>query len=490
MPALRFRRYQRRLESWAHIAGLAATAWLVLPSPRGNLLRSILQGWIVASLALAWALVVFILLRLVIRNLSRVEVVPTTFRTASAAVWFAPAILLPPTPSGLVASVVLVMGATRLLCSRSLTADWSAYSDAKVLPIGELSVDAMPRHLLPALGVSFGLQGALALMLLGHFAAASGLLSLSVATLTSIAISLGAWSERNAPNLPRSVLGLCLTFLLAMVVGQALRGGGSGDGSGFGFGAGSGTGAFFGPVAIPRVEAEPVAGIAPGKPNVSDLPPTPPPGATGEVTPDVRVSADANIPGSFPGVILWPDVEPEVTLVAPFPAVRTSGGPPALLRPFVIPFGGEYWMYRWPFARPPRYSYFRRGSPAKLAFSTTDRTMLQMEALQKLDRAISLTCCSKIEVTVENSDRAAVGTRLELVVIDNGSAYKPPLSLGLQPLRAAGQPGTPMVEVLDFAVPAAPHLTQFDEFKVVFHRDPMHQDHSSRVALLRFTLIP
>ena len=475
----------RRLEAWAHVAGIAATAWLVLPTTHGDLLRGILQGWIVASLALAWALIVFILLRLVVRNLSRVEVLPNTFRAGSAAVWFAPAILLPLTPSGVLASVVLVMGATRLLCSQSATADWSAYPDAKVLRMGELSADAMPRHLLPALSVSFGLEAALCLMLLGHYAAASGLLSLSVATLTSIAIALGAWGESRPPNLPRSVFGLCLTFLLAMVAGRFL-----GGGAGFGFGAGSGTRAFFSPVPLPQAEADPVASIDPAKPKLPDPSLTPPPGATGEVTPDVRVSADANIPGSFPGVIIWPDVKPEVTLVAPFPAVRSNAGPPAMLRPFVIPFGGEYWMFRWPFARPPRYSYFRRGSPTKLAFSTTDRTMLQMEALQKLDRTISLTCCSKIEVTVENSDRFAAGTKLELVVADTDNAFKPPLSLGLQPLRAVGRPGAPMLETLDFAVPPAPRLTQFDELKVVFHRDPHRQDHSSRVAIERFTLIP
>jgi len=485
VPALSIA-HRRHLESWVHVAGLAATAWLVLPSTKGDLLRSMLQGWIVGSLALAWALTVFLLLRLVIRNVSRVEVLPNTFRGGSAAVWFAPAILLPLTPSGVLASVVLVMGATRLLCSQSAVADWSAYPDAKVLRMGELSADAMPRHLLSALLVSFGLQGALCLMLLGYFAAASGLLSLSVATLTSIAIALGAWSETRPPSLPRSALGLCLTFILAMVAGHYLRGGGSG----FGFGAGSGTRAFFKPVPLPQVEADPVASIGLTKPPSPEAPLTPPPGATGEVTPDMHVSPDVNVPGGFPGVILWPDVKPEVTLVAPYPAIRAGGGTPALLHPFVIPFGGEYWMFRWPFARPPRYSYFRRGSPTKLAFSTTDRTVLQMEALEKLDRTIALNCCSKIEVSVENTDRFAAGTKLELVVIDNDNPYKPPLSLGLQPLRANGQPGSPMLETVDFAVPAAPRLTQFDEIKVVFHRDPQHQDHSARVAILRFTLIP
>ena len=442
----------------------------------------LLQGWMVASLALCWALLLVFLLRMVVRHMNGVNVLPANFRHASAGVWYAPAILLPFNPAGITAAVVLVIGATRLLCSTSDGVDWS-YSGARVLGAGELSIDALPRHLAPALAVSAGLQGAVCLMLLGHSASAMGLLSASVAVLSAIAIALGAWGESRPPDLPRSVLGLCLTFMLAMLAGHLLGGGG------FGFGRGSGTSAFFGPPGqpVPRPEADPLARIGPEKAKPPEAP-TPPPGATGEVLPDVNF-AGPDVPGSFPGVILWPDVKPEITLVEPFPT-RGGSGPPALARPFIIPFGGEYWMYRWPFARPPRSSYFRRGTPAKLAFSTTDRTPLEMEALQKLDRTINLNCCSKIEVSVQNADYAAAGIRLELVVIDNDPPYKSPLSLGMQPLRGVPAPGTPLLETLDYPVPVSPRLAKFDEIKVVFHRDPKHQDHSARVAVERFTLIP
>jgi hypothetical protein len=477
---VRFHR-RHRLQGWVHVAGLAATAWLVLPRGGPNLFQRLLQGWIVGCLALAWAIGMVLLLRLVVRHVSRVDVMPAHLRGASPGVWFAPAILLPFTPAGITASVVLVIGATRLLCSTSETADGSGCGDVKVLRAGELSMEALPRHIVPAFAVSAGLQGTVCLTLIGHSATAAGLLSMSVATLTSLAIAAGAWAENRPPHMPRSVFGLCLTFLLALMVGHCMGGAGSA------FGAGSAGSSLFGPepAGNPR---DPIAAIDPHKPKAPELPPTPPPGATGEVTPNVNVS-DSNIAGSFPGVILWPEVKPDVALVMPYPVMRGTG-PPALVRPFVIPFGGEYWMFRWPFARPPRYSYFRRGSPAKLAFSTTDRTALHMEALQKLDRTIDLACCSTIEVSVENADRAAAGISLELIVIDADPPYKPPLSLGTVPLRSVMKASSPMLETLDFRVPAAPRLTQFDEFKVVFHRDPGHQDHSSRVAIERFTLIP
>jgi hypothetical protein len=476
------RHYSRRLESWAHVAGLAATAWLVLPHGGPDFGMRLLQGWIVASLALGWAILLVFLLRMVIRHMSGIDVLPTNFRHAGAAVWFAPAILLPPNPAGITAAVVLAIGATRLLCSASATADWSYAADIRVLGAGELSMDALPRHLAPALAVSAGLQGAVCLLLLDHPASAMALLSVSVATLTCIAIALGAWGGSRPPNLPRSVMGLCLTFLLAMMAGHFMGGGG------FGYGRGTGTTAFFGLPRTHNPNQDAAAKIGPDAPKPEEPVLTPPPGATGELLPEVRV-AGADAPGSFPGVILWPEVKPEVALVEPYPA-HGGSGPPALVRPFVIPFGGEYWMYRWPFARPPRSSFFRRGTPAKLAFSTTDRAPLEMEALQKLDRSIRLTCCSKIEVSVQNADRAAAGIRLELVVIDNQPPYKSPLSLGVQPLRGIPAPGTPMLETLDFVVPTAPRLAEFDELKVIFHRDPQHQDRSAKVAIDRFTLLP
>ncbi len=56
-----------------------------------------------------------------------------------------------------------------------------------------------------------------------------------------------------------------------------------------------------------------------------------------------------------------------------------------MAQPTTIPFSGEYWLYRLPYKQPPRGSYKRRGSPAKLFFHTTQGDPLSMEAKQKLD---------------------------------------------------------------------------------------------------------
>jgi len=479
------RQWTQRFEQWAPLAGLAATAWLVLPRGGHDLPVRIFQGCVVGTLALGWSAIVVVLLRLVVHHLTAAEVAPTNFRAASAGIWFAPAILLPLTPAGIGAAVVLAMGAARLLCTLTETADWTASSSRSMLETGSLALDVRPRHRIPSLAVAAGLQGAVTMMLLDHWATSAGLLSISVAILTAIAIALGAWTESRPPNLPRSVVGLGLTFLLAMGAGQ-YRGGG--NGSGWGFGAGSGTALWFGD----KSSQDAMSGAKPSSPEAPLPSLAPPPGATGEVTPDPRFSG-VDVPGSFPGVILWPEVNPQVTLVAPYPTLRAGRGP-GLQRPFVIPFGGEYWMYRWPFARPPRDSYFRRGSPAKMAFSTTDRTALKMEALEKLDRSISMSCCSRIQVVVQNADWLARATALELIAIDNDPPFKPPLSLGTARPQSAphktGDTTVPVSETLDFPVPPEPRLAKFDELKVVYRRDGAQQAHSSRIAIERFILVP
>ena len=91
-------------------------------------------------------------------------------------------------------------------------------------------------------------------------------------------------------------------------------------------------------------------------------------------------SAAGSADSGFPGVILWPEIKPIPTLIAPMPQTADGSFVPAMVRPLSIPFSGEYWLYRWPFARPPATSFFQRGTPSKLAFSSTDRRPIQMEA--------------------------------------------------------------------------------------------------------------
>ncbi len=71
---------------------------------------------------------------------------------------------------------------------------------------------------------------------------------------------------------------------------------------------------------------------------------------------------------------------------------------------------------------------------------------------------------------------------MELIAIDNGVPSKPTLSLGtagLPPPADKGEDGGAFPRRWIFAVPPDPRLAKFDEFKVVYHCDPRHQDHSA-----------
>jgi hypothetical protein len=197
---------------------------------------------------------------------------------------------------------------------------------------------------------------------------------------------------------------------------------------------------------------------------------------------------------SYQGVILWPEVKPVTVLVAPMPALAHSKLGLAPVNPLSIPFAGEYWMFKPPLVRPPPASFFRRGNPAALFFRTTDHRPLLMEARHKLEQPIDLRCCGSIRLVVANADRYPGTVALELVLSDTRAGQAGSLSLGKVAVQShpdfRKDPVDPVEETLDFPIPRSTVLSQFDEFIVLFHRDPMRIDRSARIAIDRFVLAP
>jgi hypothetical protein len=195
--------------------------------------------------------------------------------------------------------------------------------------------------------------------------------------------------------------------------------------------------------------------------------------------------------GSFPGVVLLPEVRPVPLLVAPRPANYGLDGMPA--RPFGIPFGGEYWFYRWSYRRPPFNSLYRKGRPDELSFSTTDHWPLQMEARQSLDEPIDLTCCRKIQIQIWNADRHPDTVSLELSLLESDLAHAPSLYLGKVPVQSrpdlTHEPVAAVPELLDFPIETGT-TGSYSAFKVMFHRARSRADKSARVAIERFILVP
>jgi hypothetical protein len=298
-------------------------------------------------------------------------------------------------------------------------------------------------------------------------------------------MTTGAADAGRPPTLPRSFVGILATIVLAsfMTLGRGGPGGGMA-----GVRGGSGTEH---PSLVETARAvlrQLFYGETPGEG-----------GPKGLTAPKPRDTANTGASGGFAGVILWPEIKPVTTLIAPMPALGSNPfqGRPA--QPLSIPFGGEYWMFRWPFSRPPASSILERGTPATLTFSTTDHTPLQMEAHQKLETPIDIQCCSKIQLEVLNADRYPGTLTLELFLLDTEHPSAAPLSLGSAPIIShpdmARDPVMPLRETLEFAVPQLSTMDkstmdQFTELRIVFHRARLRMDKSAKVSVERFVLVP
>ena len=214
-------------------------------------------------------------------------------------------------------------------------------------------------------------------------------------------------------------------------------------------------------------------------------------GEGGDVPPEGESAA---LDGTYSGVILWPERDPDTVLVPPLPAMRASlfeQGKPA--EPLSIPFFGVYWMYRKPFRQPPPNSYTTRGDPAKLSFRSTDQVPLMMEARQNLGKIVDARCCREIKVALRNADRYPGTLSVELLLVNTDPRVPVPLSLGRSSLIAAPKwgPGgrTAVPETISFQIPSNPVPQVFDELRVVFHRANFGIGRSARVAIDRFTFV-
>lgn len=420
-------------------------------------------------------------IRFLIRHMNPQE---AASRAAATAIWYAPAtiLILQFSLAGVASGLALVVSATRLLCPQRMRPAIAESGGAGVMASGELLVGRLARHFTLSIIISAGFQAAIVAAVMGRRLPAALLLTMSTAMLTALATGIGAWTQDRPPDLPMSIMGLALTVILALSLGRAAGGGGSGWGLGMGpdwtlsFHSGSG-------------------GVGDETPAL--VPPMPNPMPTAAIPkrsedwPTVRPVAGADAPGMFPGVILWPEIKPVTALVAPSLARGMSAGSPS--RPLTIPFAGEYWLYRWPHLRPPPSSYFQRGTPSTLFFSSTGRVPLQMEAHHKLEGAISMLCCRRIEVAILNADKYPETLSLELQLVDSKQPHTRQ-SLGRAPvtslpiLRADGL--EPVAETLDFLFPSAPRLDVFDEIKVIFRLAVERVDKSARISIEKFLLTP
>jgi len=437
----------------AQVAGLIAGAWLVwLYAVWPRLGGQSVAGMAAEALfyvAIAWicGAVITFCIYLVVSLADMPDVVRFSMRSAAPAMWFAPACILLSVPAvaAFAVSLVIVVNATRLLVGQ-----WVSIES----PVDRVEPAQAGDCILFGSLVSFAAQAGVVAMLWRHPLLAAAFLSTSVAILTSLSIVTGAYRPAKPPTLPPSVLSVAATFVLAAALafsGMAVR-------------RGVGTAS----EGIPNPAAE-----QGGHP------------ATTLVTRTVAPPEEGTDLGDgFPGVILLPELNRHTTLFVPVTTPRLSGTVPT--RPVGIPFSGEYWMFKPPRTRPPLRSIVRRGKPSEVAFHTTDGAAMEMEAHQRLDPPVDVTCCSKIELVTFSADRYPGTVSLELILVASETAGGRWESLGIVAVGSGGA----REQTLSFRVPPAMALHKFDEFKVVFHRDMARADKSARIAIERFVLAP
>jgi len=206
-------------------------------------------------------------------------------------------------------------------------------------------------------------------------------------------------------------------------------------------------------------------------------------------------STASDLSTGYAGIILWPNQQQLVKLVAPPVPSRSSFVLGARSSILSIPFNGVYWIFKFPDSHPPRKSHTAHGSPEEFNIRSTDGRPLRLEAHQNLATLIDLSCCSGIQVAIQNADRYPGTVSLELIVRNTTLPGKPSQSLGTalvastRPWRLYGE--RPVVgEVLNFSIPPDLKLRQFDEITVVFRLSPDRSILAAKIAVNRFILLP
>ena len=461
------------------VAGLLLTGWVMWRSTQGLQWARVPLPWLMLRAAVYTVIACFagaaitVLLYLAASQWEREDVIQATFRASSAAVWFAPCVILliQLSPAAAIPALILVVNATHLLYIQ-----WRV----KQPPLETSTRHGTVRQC-PTPRAQFLSRIRPRICRLRH--PANRRLRRSAASSCAWPASRSppalrwplsspwprAASSRNRrKSMPRAFLGLALTILLAIgltiggMIPNMMRGPG---------GEGSTATTARRRTSLPGCRAM----------DRLDMPDA----SAGRLSPTPADSLASSSGRS--------QTHPYADRAHAADA-RWRRHSAVMPRPLSIPFSGEYWMFRWPYARPPKTSFFQRGSPAALSFSSTDHRPLQMEARHKLDQPVALSCCSAIRLEIRNADRYPGTISLELVLINNEQPGAPSLSLGHYNVTSrpdfSRDPIVPAHETLEFPIPATAALDSFNEFKIVFLRARVRMDKSAKLAIDRFILMP
>jgi hypothetical protein len=209
----------------------------------------------------------------------------------------------------------------------------------------------------------------------------------------------------------------------------------------------------------------------------------------------VSEAASAAALNEYPGVVMISEKKRFTKLIAPAPPSFGLTTGIATDTPLVVPFDGVYWFFKAPDVHPPKRSHKVNGSPDMIGVRSTDHRPLSVEARQNLGSMIDLSCCSRIQIAIRNTDRYPETVSLELVLVNTTLPERPSQSLGrimvksTPPWKLYGKLSA-IAETLNFPIPRNSSLRSFDEVQVVFHLDPLRADTGPKIAIDHFALVP
>jgi hypothetical protein len=144
-----------------------------------------------------------------------------------------------------------------------------------------------------------------------------------------------------------------------------------------------------------------------------------------------------------------------------------------------IAFTGEYHLFPTSSGSVHNDATVYRGTPMDAEYVNTSGGPLETEARQRMDPPLELAHCGAIKVRLLTAERTPALATMHLIA--DGRTF----DLGSEVFGLGGR----QRETLEFTVPVAANA-QIREIRLVFRGDPMRRNHSAKVAVEGFVLLP
>ncbi len=182
--------------------------------------------------------------------------------------------------------------------------------------------------------------------------------------------------------------------------------------------------------------------------------------------------------GGIPGMILRPNGKPRARQLRIGPPV--PGKLVEMSDPLTFPFTGEYHIFRTASGVIPEGAPVEQGTPLEAVYITTNGGSMETQAYQPLIPPVDFARCGQVRLTLRSGEVFPAGASLELLT-GNGLENLGTEVFGIESTAE---------ETLNYRVPAVPHRLPVKALRVVFHHNPSQGAQSTRVAIVRFTLVP